>query len=306
MPFLRSVVRTSLTLAALAVAAALVATLWHDYVQAPWTRNGRVSAAVVQIAPEVSGTVAAVQVVDNQRVRSGDILYVIDPQRYRFAVEMAEADAEAKRQDMLMRLATARRRSSLGHGVVSAEDLDKANAVAAIARAAHARAVTNLNAARLDLERATIRSPVDGFVTNFRLRVGDYATAGVTKVAVLDAGSFWITGYFEETKLQRIHAGDVAELRLMGIDALLKGHVESIGRGIADSNDAPGRLGLPTVDPVFSWVRLAQRIPVRIRIDEVPPEVELVAGMTASVAIGTAASPHGAQGRLLSWLRMVL
>ncbi|WP_440982330.1 HlyD family efflux transporter periplasmic adaptor subunit, partial [Shinella sumterensis] len=229
---------------------------------------------------------SAVSVVDNQYVRRGDILYEIDPERLRLAVSLAEAEVEAKRQEMMVLQATARRHSQLKE-VVSQEAAQQSRGAAAVASAAYLSAVAAVDLAKLDLARSTVRAPVDGYVTNLRLRPGDYATAGVTKVALLDAASFWITGYFEETKIRQIHVGDQTRIMLMGFDQPITGRVKSFGRGIENSNDAPGHLGLPNVAATFSWVRLAQRIPVRIQIDQVPPGVELAAGMTATVEILT-------------------
>ncbi|CAO3356566.1 efflux RND transporter periplasmic adaptor subunit [Azospirillum melinis] len=278
--------RYALTLCFGTAAAVVALQVWNRHEQTPWTRDARVSAEVVQIAPEVSGTVGAVSVTDNQYVHRGDILYAIDAKRFSLAVASAQAEAEARRQDMLVRQAAARRRSQLRE-VISQEDVQQTAGAAAQAAATYDGAVAALDLAKLNLARATIRAPVDGYVTNLRLRPGDYATAGVTKIAILDATSFWITSYFEETKLRRIRVGSPAQIMLMGFDEPLSGHVESIGRGIEDSNGTPGHLGLPNVEPTFSWVRLAQRIPVRIHIDRVPPGVELAAGMTATVAIGS-------------------
>ncbi|WP_202801781.1 efflux RND transporter periplasmic adaptor subunit [Rhodovulum sp. PH10] len=196
---------------------------------------------------------------------------------------------------MTVREATARRHRQL-EGVVSQEAAQQSSGAAAVAGAAYRAAVATLDLAKLDLARSVVRSPVDGYVTNLRLRPGDYATVGVTRVAVLDASSFWITGYFEETKIQKIHVGSPAQIELMGFDRPASGHVESIGRGIENSNDAPGPLGLPNVAATFSWVRLAQRIPVRIHIDRVPSGVELAAGMTATVEI-VPADPEAITGR---------
>ncbi|MGQ9369157.1 efflux RND transporter periplasmic adaptor subunit [Azospirillum sp. ST 5-10] len=282
--FLSLFSRYALTLCVVAVSAFVALQAWSRYERTPWTRDGRVGVDVVQIAPEVSGTIRSVPVADNQYVKRGDILYEIDPERLRLEVALAEADVEAKRQDMIVRQATARRHSQL-KGVVSQEAVQQAGGAAAAASAAYQAAVATLDLAKLDLARSTIQSPIDGYVTNLRLRPGDHATAGATKVAVLDASSFWITGYFEETKIQKIRVGDPARIMLMGFDQPVTGHVESIGRGIENSNDAPGHLGLPNVAATFSWVRLAQRIPVRIHIDRVPSGVELAAGMTATVEI---------------------
>ncbi|OJY78526.1 MULTISPECIES: efflux RND transporter periplasmic adaptor subunit [unclassified Rhizobium] len=304
MRILKPLARSALSLVILGATVLLVVTLWRQYVLAPWTRDGRVSADIVQIVPEVSGTISAVSVIDNQYVHHGDILYVIDPARFRLAVASAEADVEAKRQDMLVRQAMAERRRQLRQ-VVSQEDVQQTGGAAAQAAAAYQGALASLDLAKLNLARATIRSPVDGYITNLRMRPGDYATAGVTRIAILDATSFWITGYFEETKLRQIHAGSPARVMLMGFDQPISGRVESIGRGIEDSNDTPGHLGLPSVEATFTWVRLAQRIPVRIHIDRVPPGIELAAGMTASVAVGSAITDDAPKGHLLSWLRAI-
>lgn len=274
----------ALTLCFVAVSAFIALGAWNHYERTPWTRDGRVGVDVVQIAPEVSGPVSAVPVVDNQYVRRGDILYEIDPERLRLAVALAEAEVVAKREDMIVRQATARRHSQL-KDVVSQEVAQQSAGAAAVAHAAYESALATLDLVKLNLARSTVRTPVDGYVTNLRLRPGDYATAGATKVAVLEAASFWITGYFEETKIAQIRVGDPARIMLMGFDQPISGHVESLGRGIENGNDAPGHLGLPNVAATFSWVRLAQRMPVRIHIDRVPSGVELAAGMTATVEI---------------------
>ncbi|WP_423396410.1 biotin/lipoyl-binding protein [Burkholderia sp. LMG 21824] len=296
-PFIRSL----LTLATVAVAIVLVAALWHAYVLAPWTRDARVSAHVVRIAPEVSGTVVEVAVVDNQRVAKGDVLYRIDPQRFALAVEQAEAQVAATAEAMRQKRDEAQRRTGLDD-LVPREDIQRSSRAVAIAQAEHRKALAALDVARLDLERTTLRSPVDGYVTQLRLRHGDYAVEGKPGISVLDAHSFWITGYFEETKLRRIATGAPATIRLMGFDPLLSGHVTSIGRGIADENGTLDELGLPAVNPTFSWVRLAQRIPVRIEIDRVPAGVLLAAGMTCSVEVGERGRERTPRGRLASWL----
>jgi multidrug resistance efflux pump len=299
---LKSVLRPLLTFAVAGIAILLIVDLWRAYMLAPWTRDGRISAEVVQVMPEVSGTVSEVRITDNQRVQRGDILYIIDRERFQLSVDGAEAQVRVRREDVVLKTATARRRTELGRDIVSAEQIEHAGGEAAMARAAYDAAMVDLHLARLNLERATIKAPVDGYITNLRLRPGDYATVAATRVAIIDADSFWITGYFEETKLAHISPGASVEVRLMGFDPVVHGHVESIGRGIADTNDSPDPRGLPTVNPVFTWVRLAQRIPVRIQIDSVPAGVTLAAGMTCSISVGSAV----AQGRLLSWSRGLL
>ncbi|HCL6099225.1 HlyD family secretion protein [Enterobacter cloacae subsp. cloacae] len=277
--------RYALTLSAVAVATCLAFILWKHYAQTPWTRDGRVRADVVQIAPDVSGPVISVAVRDNQWVNQGDVLYSIDPRWLKLAVVSAQADVESKRHEMLMRQDAARRRTQI-KDAISREDLQQTGSAANVAAANYHGALAALTLAELNLAHATVRSPVSGYVTHLRLRPGDYATAGETKVAIVDAHSFWVVGYFEETKLRHIRVGDSAQVALMGYDPVLTGHVESIGHGIGDNNDETGGLGLPDVEPTFSWVRLAQRVPVRIHIDSLPKGVELVAGLSASVAVG--------------------
>lgn len=276
--------RYVLTLSAVAAATLLAFMMWKHYAQTPWTRDGRVRADVVQIAPDVSGPVNSVAVHDNQWVNRGDVLYSIDPHWLNLAVISAQADVEAKRHEMLMRQDAARRRSQI-KGVISREDLQQTDSAANIAEANYHGAQAALELAQLNLSHATVRAPVAGYVTHLRLRPGDYATAGETKVAIIDAHSFWAVGYFEETKLRHIRVGNTAHIALMGFEPVIIGHVESIGHGIGDNNDETGGLGLPDVEPTFSWVRLAQRIPVRIHIDTLPEGIELVAGLSASISI---------------------
>ncbi|RQR61034.1 HlyD family secretion protein [Burkholderia sp. Bp9126] len=298
---LKPLTRSLLTLATVGLAIALVAALWRAYVLAPWTRDGRVSAHVVRIAPEVSGTVIDVAVIDNQRVSKGDVLYRIDPQRFALAVEQAEAQVASSAETVRQKQDEARRRTGLDE-LVPKEDIQRSGRAVSIAQADYRKALAALDVAKLDLARATLRAPVDGYVTQLRLRHGDYAVAGRPDISVLDAHSFWITGYFEETKLRRIASGAPAQIKLMGFDPLLSGHVTSIGRGIADENGALDETGLPTVNPNFTWVRLAQRIPVRIELDHVPAGVLLAAGMTCSVEIGEPGRGTTPRGRLASWL----
>ncbi len=293
--------RALLTLAAVAVAVVLVVALWRAYVLAPWTRDGRVSAQVIRIAPEVSGTVVEVPVADNQYVKRGDVLYRIDPERFRVAVDDAEAALDAASETLAQKIEDAGRRKGMDD-LVPREDIQQAQRAIALARAAQRRAQAALALARLDLRRSELRAPVDGYVTHLRLRDGDYAVAGQAALALLDAHSFWFTGYFEETKLRQVRPGAAARIRLMGYDATIPGRVESIGRGITDSNEQADATGLPSVEPSFSWIRLAQRIPVRIELGELPPGVTLVAGMTGSVDVGDPADERGARGRLTAWL----
>lgn len=259
--------------------------LWRYYMLSPWTRDGRVRAETVNVATEVFGKVTDLKVVENQFVHKGDILFVVDPAEFQLNLAKAEATLENRRQEMLIRQALAKRRSHLSAEAISKEEQQTFESSAAVATAAYAEAKAQRDLAQLNLERTVVRSPVNGVVDNLRLRIGDYAVVGQSKLTIIDCDSFWISGYFEETKLPRIHEGALALIKLMGVDSTFSGHVESISRGIADTNGKADAQGLADVNPVFYWVRLAQRIPVRIHIDHVPEGLTLAAGMTCTVVI---------------------
>jgi RND family efflux transporter MFP subunit len=249
-----------------------------------------VRAEVVSIAPEVAGTVIQVAVADNQPVKKGDILFVIDPERYRLALSQAEAGLNGRAFDRKVAQAKAQRRAGLSDLVASNEEKEQYSGTANVAGAAVSEAEAALRLAKLNLERTVIRSPVNGFVTNLRMRVGDYAQAGQASVAVVDSDSFWVAGYFEETKMSGIQVGAPASIILMSGGPALTGKVDSISRGVADQNAETSGGSLASINPVFTWVRLAQRIPVRISLDPVAQDRLLSAGMTCTVAIGQAAS----------------
>jgi RND family efflux transporter MFP subunit len=252
----------------------------------PWTRDGRVRADVIEIAPDVSGEVAQVLVKDNQAVRKGDILFTIDPTRYRFALAQAEATLSGREEEREQRRRELERRARLSSAAITAEAREQAETAVATAEAAYNEASAALNTARLNLDRAGVRSPVNGYVTNLLVNPGDYATAGRASLAVVDSDSFYVAGYFEETKIRNIREGDPVTIQLMGYPDELRGHVESVARAIVDRETVQGAADLiANVNPTFNWVRLAQRIPVRIRLDVVPETVRLTAGMTATVVV---------------------
>jgi multidrug resistance efflux pump len=294
-------VRVSVTIALLLCAALAMVAVWDHYLTAPWTRDGQVQANVVNLAPQISGQVTALHVVDNQTVHKGDLLYEIEPVDYQVSVAVAEATVESKAADLRLRQAEIKRRVALTDLSTSQEEVQTYQSNAAVSAAAYALSIAQLNQAKIDLGRTQVVSPVNGFVTNLQLRVGDYATKGTRNISLVDSDSFWVTGYFEETKLAGIHVGDKALAALMGFKRPVLGHVESIARGINSPDAAPGSLGLASVNPVFTWVRLAQRIPVRIHIDEVPPGLTLSAGMTATITVGPDVAP-GSQHGILSRL----
>ncbi|HEX3634558.1 MAG TPA: HlyD family secretion protein [Paraburkholderia sp.] len=260
--------------------------LWVRYMDDPWTRDGRVRAEVVDIAPDVSGAVVELPVRDNQSVKKGDLLMQIDPSHYQIAVEQAQATVAARKAELQMRRDDAQRRADMDSLVVSKENRDNATLSASTAEAQYQQAQAELDAAKLNLARTRVVSPVDGYVTNLSVFRGDYATVGAAKLAIVDSHSFWVYGYFEETKLPRVKVGDRAEMRLMS-GGVLQGHVESISRGIYDRDNPESRELLADVDPTFNWVRLAQRVPVRIKIERIPDSVVLSAGTTCTVVIAT-------------------
>ena len=259
--------------------------IWYHYQLAPWTRDGRVRAQTANVAAEINGKIVEIKVRDNQHVKKGDPLFVICRDDYRFALSQAEAQVESTRAEMELQKQNSVRREKLGSPTVSAEDIQTYSSAAVRARAAYNVAITARDQAKLNFDRTVINSPVNGFVTNLAMRIGDYVRPGETKLSIVDEDSFWVSAYFEETKLPRVHQGNSARIKLMGVGPELDGKVDSISRGIADTNTAAGSQSLPNVDPVFTWVRLAQRIPVRIEIDHVPDSVVLAAGQTCTVVV---------------------
>jgi len=273
------------TAVAVLVGGVLGGAMWNAYMGAPWTRDGTVRAYVVTVAPEVAGRIVELPVADNQFVHKGELLLVIDQTNYKIAVNLTEA---AVQQALVSAQNTGRqswRRQQLSTLAVTVEEQQTFQTNAIAAQAQHQQAQANLAQARVNLERTEIRSPVNGWVTNLLTQRGDYVNVGSNVVSLVDADSFWIDGYFEETTLAGIREGDPASIKLMGYSPIVRGHVDSIARAINVANAQPSGQGLANVNPIFTWVRLAQRIPVRIHIDEVPEGVILAAGMTGTVQI---------------------
>lgn len=282
---MRASIRLGTTLSLVAAALLAGTWLWQHYLYSPWTRDARVRAEVVTLAPDLSGWVTQLKVRDNQRVAAGELLLSLDRERYQVALEQAQAVAETRRQQLLLREHEAGRRERLGPQAISAELRDNAQISAEIARGEYRQAQVAVKSAELDLARSEVRAPRAGQVTNLRLAEGNYVRAGEPVLALVDEASFYIQAYFEETKLPRIRIGAPVDIWLMGGDQPLRGEVESISRGITDRNASPDGQLLADVEPTFNWVRLAQRIPVRIKLDEVPDGLLLSAGMTASVRV---------------------
>jgi RND family efflux transporter MFP subunit len=267
------------------IAVILVYALWWHFFRAPWTRDGRVRAEIDNIVSQVAGIVVKLPVVDNQQVKKGDILFEIDPTDYQLALTQAEATVQSRKFDLTVQQEEAERRQKLGIQAVSLEEKQTSQSAADVAQANYNAALAARDQAKVNLDRCVIRSPVNGYVTNLTLRIGDYATPGVAKLSMVDSDSFFVLGYFEETKLSNIHEGDFAHIRLMGWRPEVEGHVLSISRAIDDTNSDVDAYGLQNVNPIFTWVRLAQRIPIRIAIDKVPDKVVIAAGQTCTIVL---------------------
>jgi multidrug resistance efflux pump len=274
------------TLIAFGAAIGLAWMAWNYYEYTPWTRDGRVRVYTVHVAPEVSGTVVSLPLTDTQFVHKGDVLFQIDPRTYENKLKQATGQlAKAQAQASYLE-AQAGRRSQLSDLSVSAEQRQNAVGIAQAANDTVLEAAGTLDQAKLDLERTTIRSPVNGWISDLILQQGGFAAAGRPAVTLVNADSFWVVGYFEETQLPRVRGGDSVRMVLMAYPGQPAwGHVAGFGDGINVPDSAPGVQGLPSVNPVFTWVRLAQRIPIRVELDDVPCPIVLSAGMTATISI---------------------
>jgi multidrug resistance efflux pump len=281
----RRILSLSITLAAIGLAAVLTRAMWDTYMAAPWTRDGTVRAYVVVVAPEIAGRIVKLPVADNQMVRKGDLLMQIDPTDYQIAVSLAEAASQRAQVTTQNAERESGRRQQLSALAVTQEEQQTFEANASAAQAQYREAVAKLEQAQVNLRRTEIRSPVNGWITNLSAQLGDYVTVGKNEISLINADSFWVDAYFEETYLASIREGEPASIKLMGYGTIVRGRVDSVARGINVGNALPDSQGLATVSPIFTWVRLAQRIPIRIRIGDVPNDVRLVAGMTATVQL---------------------
>ncbi|EJM56422.1 efflux RND transporter periplasmic adaptor subunit [Pseudomonas sp. GM48] len=282
-PFL-TLGRVVLTLLIVSFAVVVVWRMVMYYMFAPWTRDGHIRADIVQIAPDVSGLIQQVEVRDNQLVQRGQVLFSIDPDRFKLALRQAKAAVADREETLAQAQREAKRNKGLGN-LVPGEQLEESQSKVARAQVALMEAQVAVDSAQLNLDRSVIRSPVDGYVNDRAPRAQEFVSAGRPVLSVVDSNSFHIDGYFEETKLNGIHIGQSVDIRVIGDNARLRGHVESIVAGIEDRDRTSGNNLLPNVNPAFSWVRLAQRIPVRIAFDDVPEDFRMIAGRTATVSI---------------------
>lgn len=362
--------KIALTGAVVLIAIGIVLYKYWDYVTNPWTRDGMVRAQVIQVTPRVSGPIVKLPIEDNQFVKTGDLLFEIDPRTFQVALDQAKANLDKTRDDIRAlekqveaeqatvdeyaarieqakqavqgyraRLdeadATFRRmEKAVRSGAVSRENYDnakaqldvataqsldaeqklvQANAAKLQAEASLARAQADLGSpgdqnarlraaksavetARLNLEFTEVRSAVNGYVTNLNLRLGDQAVVNQPVLALVDVSSYWIHGFFRETLIADVRPGDRAIVTLMSYpNTPLEGRVDSLGWGIAQQDGSTGFELLPTINPTFEWIRLAQRVPVRIHLTDVPEDIKLRVGTTASVLVmtGTAQTKGG-------------
>lgn len=283
-PLIKKALRLAVTILMVALAFFGGRWLWIKYNRDPWTRDGRLRADVVEVSPDINGLVTTIRIKEGQRVRIGDTLFVIDRARYELALAQAEAAIAADEAQLAQAGKEARRNRGLNN-LVTTEQTEQTDARILTLRAQLDGARVARDTARLNLDRTIIRATVNGVVTNLELQPGDYATVGRQVLAIVNSDSIYADGYFEETKLPAIRIGDKATVHLMGVQQDLNGTVESIAAGITDRERSASGNALANINPTFSWVRLAQRIPVRIRLDRPPADIRLIAGRTATVSI---------------------
>ena len=285
---MQKIIRIIITLAVIVAAVVSGRWVWDHYLYTPWTRDGKVQADIITIAPDVSGWVTKLAVQDNQQVKKGDVIFQVDVKRYQAVVD--ELQAQVRNETLALELARhefSRREKLHQSNSISAEELESSRISADMAEASLDLAKANLASAQIDLERASITSPVDGTIVNLTLREGNYVSQGSPVLSVVAANSIYVTGYFEETKLPLIHEGQKATITLMSGGKPITGTVKSIGNAIADTNTSANGQLLPQVQQTFNWVRLAQRVPVDIELKEIPKDTRLVAGMTASIRLAS-------------------
>lgn len=289
MKFTKKIALGILNLALLAAVGWYGYQTFEEYLNNPWTRDGQVRGQVIQVATRVSGMVTRIAVIDNQFVRSGDLLFELDPEPFEIAIAQAEANlrrdqisskASKIEYDRLLEIA---RQDA---GAVSAKDLNRREANYLQSLSQIDVSTESLRSARLNLGYTRVRAAVDGYVSNINFQIGDQAVANTPILALVDSNSFWVFGYFRESQIGRINIGDPARITLMAYpDQPLAGSVESLGWGIAPGDGNAGYNLLPSIKPVFQWIRLAQRMPVRVSLETLPEGVELRYGLTASVMI---------------------
>ena len=279
------ILRIAITLLLVLLAAIAVFKAWAFYTESPWTRDAKFTADVVAIAPDVSGLLTDVPITDNQLVKQGQILMVIDQPRYQQALAEANADVAYYQTLAAEKKREAGRRVRLGIQAMSQEEIDQSNNVLQTVQHQLAKAIAVRDLAQLDLERTTVRAPADGWVTNLNVHAGEFITRGSTAVALVKKNSFYVIAYLEETKLEGLNKGDRAEITPLGSNRIMHGTVDSLAAAVNNSSSTPNSKGLASIDSNLEWVRLAQRVPVKIILDDKDQQHSYPAGTTATVVI---------------------
>jgi len=279
------ITRIAITLIFVVLAAIAVFKSWSFYTESPWTRDAKFSADVVAIAPDVSGLLTEIPVMDNQLVKKGQILFVIDQPRYQQALAQANADVAYYRALAEEKKREAGRRVRLGIQAMSQEEIDQSSNSLQTVQHQLAKAMATRDLAQLDLDRTTVRAPADGWVTNLNVHAGEFITRGSTAVALVKKNTFYILAYLEETKLSGLKQGDRVEITPLGSNRIMHGTVDSLAAAVNNSSSTVNSKGLASIDSNLEWVRLAQRVPVKILLDEKDQLHPHPAGTTATVVI---------------------
>jgi len=289
MSTLKTIIKLLFTLAILGAAGFFAYNKYREYIDNPWTRDGQVRTQVIQVTPRVNGMVKKIHVVDNQQVKIGDLLFEIDPSQYQVKLDQAKAKLKRTRESAKgtkIEFDRVKNIYAKDKGAVSQKDLvrNETNYYKSLANIESSE--ESVNTAKLNLSYTKVYAEVDGYVSNINFQIGSQAIANQAILALVDENSYWVFGFFREDSIPEVAVGDTAMVTLLAYpDTPLSGKVESIAWGIAHSDGNPGNNLLPSVQPVFQWIRLAQRIPVRIKLDKLPENVKLRFGLTASVMV---------------------
>ena len=281
---IRKISRFVITLVLVILAAVLIFRVWVFYTESPWTRDAKFTADVVAIAPDVSGLITDVRVRDNQLVEKGQVLFVVDQPRYQKALAEADADVAYYQALLAEKRREASRRNQLGVSAMSREAIDQANNDYQTTEHQLAKSIATRDLAKLDLDRTVVKAPSAGWVTNLNVYEGEFITRGSTSVALVKQDSFYVLAYLEETKLEGVRPGYRVEITPLGSNQVLFGTVDSMAAGVTNSSSSIDSKGMATVDSNLEWVRLAQRVPVRIRLDKQPGNL-YPSGTTATVVV---------------------
>ena len=286
---MKKLLKTLLTLAILGAGLFFAYHKYVDYIENPWTRDGQVRTQVIQVTPRVNGMVIKIHVVDNQKVKKGDLLFEIDPSQYQVKLNQAQARLTRTKEaakGTKIEFERVKNIYAKDKGAVSQKDLvrNETNYYKSLADIDSSE--EQVNTAKLNLSYTKVFAEVDGYVSNINFQIGSQASANKPILALVDENAYWVFGFFREDAIPEVEVGDTAMVTLLAYpDTPLSGKVESIAWGIAHSDGNPGNNLLPSIKPVFQWIRLAQRIPVRIKLDTLPENVKLRFGLTASVMV---------------------